>query len=212
MLRTRLFWLLYAMFVLVAAGGLMATAQLATIALDFGVAKEPLTIAGLTLTTLTLALPVDNVLNGLARPFFGWVSDRIGREETMALVFTLGAASIWSLGTFGYDPLLFVLLSGAVYFTWGEIYSLFPATCTDSFGTRYAATNAGVLYTAKGTAAILVPIANLVVDATRGWHEVFIAAGCMDLLAAILALALLRPMRLAHAERVRALEGTAGIG
>jgi len=204
MLRTPLFWLLYVMFVLVAAGGLMATAQLATIARDFGVASRPLVIAGYAVTTLTLALPIDNVLNGLARPFFGWVSDRIGREETMGLVFTLGAASIWALGAFGFDPLLFILLSGAVYFTWGEIYSLFPATCTDSFGARYAATNAGLLYTAKGTASILVPVANLVVNATHGWHDVFIAAGAMDLVAAILAIALLKRMRLSHAARVRA--------
>ncbi len=204
MLRTPLFWLLYVMFVLVAAGGLMATAQLATIAKDFGVADKTLVVAGFAMTTLTLALPVDNILNGLARPFFGWVSDHIGREETMGLVFLLGAASIWSLGFLGFDPVLFVVLSGAVYFTWGEIYSLFPATCTDSFGARYAATNAGLLYTAKGTAALLVPVANLVVNATSGWRDVFIAAGFMDLVAAILAVALLKRMRLAHASRVRA--------
>ena len=198
MLRTPLFWVLYLMFVLVAAGGLMATAQLASIAADFGVAATPLTVLGLTATTLTFALTVDNVLNGLARPFFGWISDLIGREPTMFIVFTLGALSIWGLGTIGRSPLLFVALSGAVYFTWGEIYSLFPATCTDAYGTRYAATNAGLLYTAKGTAALLVPLANVLMRETGGWQAVFIVAACMNALAAIMALAVLKPMRAAH--------------
>jgi MFS transporter, OFA family, oxalate/formate antiporter len=198
MLRTPLFWVLYVMFVLVAAGGLMATAQLASIAADFGVAKTPLTVAGFTATTLALAITVDNILNGLARPFFGWVSDIIGREVTMALVFTLGALSMWGLGVAGGSPWMFVLLSGAVYFTWGEIYSLFPATCTDAFGTGYATTNSGLLYTAKGTAAILVPLANLLMSATGGWRDVFMVAAGMDVVAAVMALAVLRPMRHRH--------------
>ncbi|HEY1723041.1 MAG TPA: oxalate/formate MFS antiporter [Magnetospirillaceae bacterium] len=199
MLRTPLFWLLYVMFVLVAAGGLMVTAQLATIASDYGVAGKQIGVFGASITTLTLALTINNILNGLARPFFGWVSDQIGREETMALVFALGAASIWGLGAVGGEPVMFVLLSGAVYFTWGEIYSLFPATCTDSFGARYATTNAGVLYTAKGTAALLVPVANTVMKATGDWHDVFNAGAVMDILAAILAIGLLKPLRRIHA-------------
>ena len=198
MLSTPLFWLLYVMFVLVAAGGLMVTAQLATIASDYGVASKPVGVLGLSVTTLTLALTINNVLNGLARPFFGWVSDRIGREETMGLVFALGAASIWGLGAIGNAPVLFVLLSGAVYFTWGEIYSLFPATCTDSYGARYATTNAGILYTAKGTAALLVPVASKIVNATGNWHDVFNAGAIMDVAAAILAILVLKPLRRAH--------------
>jgi len=197
-LRAPLFWVMYLMFVLVAAGGLMATAQLASIAADFGVASTPLTIFGITAATLSLALTVDNVLNGLARPFFGWVSDHIGREVTMAIVFTLGAVSIWALGNLGRSPVLFVLLSGAVYFTWGEIFSLFPATCTDAFGPKFATTNAGLLYTAKGTAALLVPLANVLVSASGGWQAVFIVAACMNLVAAVMAIFVLRPMRAAH--------------
>lgn len=197
-LRSPLFWVMYAMFVLVAAGGLMATAQLASIAADFGVATAPMKVLGITGATLSVALTVDNVLNGVARPFFGWVSDRIGREVTMGVVFALGAASIWSLGALGQSPALFVLLSGAVYFTWGEIFSLFPATCTDAFGTRFATTNAGMLYTAKGTAALLVPAANLLTDATGGWHAAFAAAAAMNLIAALMAVAVLRPMLAAH--------------
>jgi MFS transporter, OFA family, oxalate/formate antiporter len=198
MARTPLFWVLYVMFVLVAAGGLMATAQLASIASDYGVASTNLVIFGLTATTLSMALTVDNVLNGLARPFFGWVSDQIGREVTMCIVFFLGAASIWALGTIGNTPWAFVILSGAVYFTWGEIYSLFPATCTDAYGTRNAATNAGLLYTAKGTASLLVPLANVLMAATGGWKSVFIVAACMNVVAGIMAIAVLKPMRSWH--------------
>ncbi|MGA2128215.1 MAG: oxalate/formate MFS antiporter [Xanthobacteraceae bacterium] len=195
MLRTPLFWVLYVMFVLVAAGGLMATAQLATLATDFGVADTPISFLFVTGTTLTVALTVDNVLNGLARPFFGWVSDRIGREVTMCMVFTAGALSILGLGWLGSSPWAFVVLGGAVYFTWGEIYSLFPATCTDCYGTKYAATNAGLLYTAKGTAAILVPLANELQSLMGSWHAVFAVAASMDAVAAVMALALLKPMR-----------------
>ena len=133
-LKTPLFWVLYLMFVLVAAGGLIVTAQLASIAADFGVADSSLSILGITGTVLTMALVVDNVLNGLARPFFGWVSDKIGREPTMFIAFMLAAGAIWSLSLYGHDPLWFVITSGLIYFTWGEIYSLFPATCADAYG------------------------------------------------------------------------------
>jgi OFA family oxalate/formate antiporter-like MFS transporter len=197
-LGTPLFWVLYVMFVLVAAGGLMATAQLASIAMDFGVADKPMTLLGITGTTLSIALVVDNVLNGLARPFFGWISDLIGREITMFIVFSAGAASMWALSAFGQSPLMFVLLGGAIYFTWGEIYSLFPSTCTDAFGSKYAATNAGMLYTAKGTAALLVPVASWVVSMTGNWQAVFTIAAGMDVVAAIMAVAILKPMRASH--------------
>jgi len=198
MLRTPLFWVMYTMFVLVAAGGLMATAQLASIAADFGVANTPVTFLWITGTTLTIALTVDNVLNGVARPFFGWVSDQIGRENTMFIVFSLGAISILSLGYLGNTPWSFILLGGAVYFTWGEIYSLFPSMCTDSFGIKFAATNAGALYTAKGTAALLVPLANVLTTATGSWHSVFAVASIMNAVAALMAMFLLKPLRSAH--------------
>ncbi len=203
-LRTPLFWAMYVTFVLVASGGLMATAQLASIAADFGVANAPIAFLGLAGATLSFALTVDNVLNGLARPFFGWVSDHIGREITMGIVFALGAASIWALGNFGRSPVAFVLLSGAVYFTWGEIFSLFPALCTDAFGARFATTNAGLLYTAKGTAALLVPLANLLAGAQGDWRTVFAIAAAMNLVASFLALVVLRPMLAAHRAAMRA--------
>src|SRR6185369_12762985 len=165
-LKSPIFWVMYLMFVLVGAGGLMATAQLAPIANDFQIAKVPVTLLGLTLPALTFALSIDRVLNGLTRPFFGWVSDHIGRENTMFIAFGLEAVGIWALAKFGTDPVSFVILSGLVFFAWGEIYSLFPATVTDTFGASYATTNTGLMYTAKGTAALLVPLGNVLMTAT----------------------------------------------
>jgi OFA family oxalate/formate antiporter-like MFS transporter len=198
-LASPIFWVMYAMFVLVGAGGLMATAQLAPIANDFQVAKVPVSLLGLTLPALTFALSIDRVLNGLTRPFFGWVSDRIGRENTMFIAFGLEAIGIWALSAFGRDPVLFVILSGLVFFAWGEIYSLFPSTCTDVYGSKYATTNAGMLYTAKGTASLLVPLANILAAATGGWHSVFLVAALMNAVAAVMAVAVLKPLRTAHA-------------
>jgi OFA family oxalate/formate antiporter-like MFS transporter len=194
MAKTPVFWVMYAMFVMMAAGGLMATAQLGPIAKSFKIADVPVTLAGLTLPALTFALSIDRFLNGVTRPFFGWVSDRLGRENTMFLAFGLEGAGILLLSHFGRDPFAFVLLTGLVFFAWGEIYSLFPATCGDSFGTRFATANAGLLYTAKGTAALLVPFTSLLA-AAGGWNAVFNAAAILNLLAAVMALALLKPMR-----------------
>jgi MFS transporter, OFA family, oxalate/formate antiporter len=197
-LGSPIFWVLYAMFVLVAAGGLMATAQLAPIATDFQVAKIPVSLVGLTLPALTFALSIDRVLNGLTRPFFGWVSDHIGRENTMFIAFGLEAIGILMLSAFGRDPVLFVILSGVVFFAWGEIFSLFPSTCTDAYGVKYATTNAGLLYTAKGTASLLVPLGNVLSAATGGWHAVFVIAAVMNAVAALMALTVLKPLRTAR--------------
>ena len=207
MVRYPVFWVMYVMFVLVGAGGLMATAQLAPIAKDFKIADVPVSIIGLTLPALTFALSIDRVLNGLTRPFFGWVSDNIGRELTMLIAFGLEAIGIFALYRYGQDPLHFVILSGLVFFAWGEIYSLFPSTCTDTFGARYATTNAGLLYTAKGTASLLVPLANVLTSATGNWHAVFVVAAVMNAVAAIMAWFVLRPMRRAHKTRVAAESG-----
>ena len=198
MLRSPAFWVMYVMFVLVGAGGLMATAQLAPIARDFQIDKVPVSLIGITLPALTFALTIDRVLNGLTRPFFGWVSDHIGRENTMFIAFALEAAGIWALSAFGHDPVRFVILSGLVFFAWGEIYSLFPSTCTDTYGAKYATTNAGLLYTAKGTASLLVPFANLLAQEAGGWHAVFVAAAAMNIVAALAAPFVLRPLRNRH--------------
>jgi OFA family oxalate/formate antiporter-like MFS transporter len=194
-LREPTFWVMYVMFVLMAAGGLMATAQLKPIAKDFHLDTTPITLIGITLPALTFALTIDRVLNGLTRPFFGWVSDFLGRENTMFFVFLLEGLGIWALYVYGQNPLGFVLLSGLVFFAWGEIYSLFPTTCTDCFGVKYATTNAGLLYTAKGTASLLVPLTNVLVMETGGWKAAFIIAALFNVIAALLALFVLKPMR-----------------
>jgi len=195
MLRKPVFWVMYLMFVLVAAGGLMATAQLAPIAKDFRIADVPVSLVGLTLPALTFALAIDRVLNGVTRPFFGWVSDQIGRELTMFIAFALEAVGILALFKFGTNPVMFVILTGLVFFAWGEIYSLFPSTCADTFGSKYAAANAGLLYTAKGTASLVVPLSSVLVASTGSWHAVFIVASIMNALAALMAWTMLRPMR-----------------
>ena len=195
MLRSPIFWVLYLMFVMVSASGLMATAQIAPIAKDFGLADQPTTIFFVTATTLSAALVIDNILNGVARPFFGWISDIIGRENTMTIVFALGALAYWGLGALGHTPYMFILMAGLIFFTWGEIFSLFPSTCTDTYGTKYATTNAGLLYTAKGTSVWVVPLASLIKNYTGTWHWVFVIAAIMNLAVAALAFFVLKPMR-----------------
>jgi OFA family oxalate/formate antiporter-like MFS transporter len=194
--RQPVFWVMYLMFVLVAAGGLMAVAQLGPIAKDFKIGDVPVSILGLTLPALTFALAIDRILNGITRPFFGWVSDHIGRELTMLIAFAMEGVGIGCLYTFGQDPFMFVVLSGLVFFAWGEIYSLFPSTNADTFGSKFAAANAGLLYTAKGTASLLVPLSSVLTAATGNWHAVFMVAAAMNIVAALLAWFVLRPMRL----------------
>jgi len=206
MARTPSFWIMYAMFVMMAAGGLMATAQLAPIAKDFKIADIPVSILGLTLPALTFALSIDRVLNGLTRPFFGWVSDHIGRETTMFIAFGLEAVGIVALAKMGHDPFWFVILTGLVFFAWGEIYSLFPSTVGDTFGGKYATTNAGLLYTAKGTASLLVPFTSVITTHTGSWHAAFYIAACLNAIAAVMALAVLKPVRTRMLARDRAAE------
>jgi OFA family oxalate/formate antiporter-like MFS transporter len=195
MARTPVFWVMYAMFVMMATGGLMATAQLAPIARDFQIADVPVSMLGLTLPALTFAMSIDRVLNGVTRPFFGWVSDRIGRENTMFIAFALEAVGIMALSRYGHHPMAFVLLTGLVFFAWGEIYSLFPATCGDTYGRKFASANAGLLYTAKGTASLLVPFTSIMAASSGGWRSVFLAAAVLNAIAAAMALVVLKPMR-----------------
>ncbi len=192
MLRTPTFWLLYLMFIMVSAAGLMATAQIALIARSYNVADAVLLFGA---TTLSLAVIVDGVANGTARPFFGWVSDQIGRENTMAIAFTIGGIAYWLLGSLGTNPWLFVLFAALIFFTWGEIFSLFPSTCTNSFGPQFATVNLSFLYTAKGMSAFLVPLANVLKAATGSWHAVFVVTAIMNFVVVGLALFVLKPLR-----------------
>ena len=190
-LKSPIFWLLYVMLTAISASGLIVTAQIAPIAKDFGLANATLFLGA---SVLSVALVVDNVMNGMARPFFGWVSDNIGRENTMAIAFTLGGVSYLLLGYFGNSPWTFVICAALIFFTWGEIFSLFPSTCTDLFGTN-ATTNAMLLYTAKGTSAWLVPLANISKASTGSWHSVFLTAAIVNFAVVLAAVFILKPAR-----------------
>jgi len=192
-LASPIFWLLYGMFVLVSASGLMVTAQIAVIAKDYGVAP---TVVLFGATTLIVSGVIDNLANGSARPFFGWVSDQIGREYTMGIAFTAGGIAYWLLGVAGTTPWTFVICAALIFFTWGEIFSLFPSTCTDMFGPKYATTNTALLYTAKGLSAFVVPLANVLKSYTGSWHAVFVIASLMNFIVVGLALFVVRPWRL----------------
>ncbi|MFA5915598.1 MAG: oxalate/formate MFS antiporter [Burkholderiales bacterium] len=194
MVKTPVFWLTYLLFVAVAAGGLMATAQLGPIAKDYGLAKLPISLLGFTLPLLTMTLSIDNLCNGFTRPLCGFISDRIGRENTMFLVFVGEGLALLGLKTFGHDPHAFMLFAALIFLFWGEIFSIFPAICADTFGVKNAAANAGTLYTAKGTASLLVPLAS-VLSAGGNWDRVFIAAAIITIAAGVLAKFALAPMR-----------------
>jgi OFA family oxalate/formate antiporter-like MFS transporter len=195
MLKTPIFWLMFVMMAMMSTGGLMVTSNFANFARDFGVAD----ILVLGLAALPFALTVDRLLNGFTRPFFGWLSDGIGRENTMGLAFGLEAAAILLLLVFRQNAPAFVALSGLVFFGWGEIFSLFPSTLTDTFGSRNATTNYGFLYIAQGVGAILGgPVAAAMRVATGSWIPVFGVAVAMDVAAALLALFVLKQMRAAY--------------
>ena len=204
--RQPVFWVMYLCFVMVASGGLMTAAQIGPIAKDFGIAGTPVSIAGFTMAALTFAISLDRIFDGFGRPFFGFVSDRIGREHTMGLAFATAAAMLSLLAFKGSNPVVFVLASAIFFGVFGEIYSLFPATCGDTFGSKYAATNAGMLYTAKGMAALLVPLASILAVA-QGWYAVFMVTVGLNAGAALIALLILKPMRLAFINRTQPAPG-----
>ncbi|NVI07206.1 oxalate/formate MFS antiporter [Paraburkholderia youngii] len=194
MIKTPVFWVIYASFVAVAAGGLMATAQIGPIAKDWGIARIPMSVFGATLPLLTLTLSIDNIFNGLTRPLCGFISDKIGRENTMFVIFIGEGLALLGMMQFGSNPYAFMVFAALIFLFWGEIFSIFPATCADTFGSKYAAANAGTLYTAKGTASLLVPIAS-VLAATGGWNLVFIVSAVITIAAGISAKFILEPMR-----------------
>jgi OFA family oxalate/formate antiporter-like MFS transporter len=196
MLRSPAFWVMYVMFVLTATGGLIATAQVKPIATDFGLAGDAMaTLGTITVVALPFALAMSRVLNGFSRFFFGWVSDHLGRERTMAAAFALEAVSFLLLNRYGATPTAFVLTTSLIFFAYGEIYSLFPAACGDWYGKKYASANAGLLYTAKGTASLIVPLSSVLAANFGGWSSVFLALAVMNVVASLLAILVLRPLR-----------------
>ena len=192
MLKTPIFWLMFVMMTMMSTGGLMVISQFANFMKDFGIA----TVVVWGLAALPLALTIDRITNGLTRPFFGWVSDRIGRENTMGIAFILEGIAITLLLVSRDNALAFVLLSGLVFFGWGEIFSLFPSTLTDTFGTKNATTNYGFLYMAQGVGSVLGgPVAAQLHDSTGSWVPVFGVIIAMDILTGLLALFVLKPWR-----------------
>jgi len=192
MLATPIFWLMFVMMTMMSTAGLMVISQMAAFTRDFGMAD--LIVFGLPL--LPLALSLDRITNGLTRPFFGWLSDRIGRERTMVIAFALEGVAMTTWLFTRTNPTVFVLMSGVVFFGWGEIFSLFPSTLTDTFGTRYATTNYGFLYMAQGVGSVLGgPVAVLVHDRFGSWTPVFVIIIAMNFLTALLAGLVLKPMR-----------------
>jgi OFA family oxalate/formate antiporter-like MFS transporter len=192
MLRTPIFWLMFLMMTMMSTSGLMVISQMGAFTRDFGVAN--LMVFGV--AVLPLALSIDRITNGLTRPFFGWLSDRIGRENTMSIAFALEgvAMTVWLL--MRHDPVVFVVISGIVFFGWGEIFSLFPSTLTDTYGTRHATTNYGFLYMAQGVGSVLGgPLAALLHARTQSWVPVFEVMITMDIVTAVLAQFVLKPMR-----------------
>jgi OFA family oxalate/formate antiporter-like MFS transporter len=182
MLRTRQFQWMYFAFVLMATGGLLVTANAGSMARSWGIS------AG----ALTLAATLSPLANAGARTFWGWFSDRVGRETTMVLTFALQAVCLCAMAMLGpLSPTLFAATLVAVYFTWGQIYSLFPALSADYFGTRNATSNYALLYTAKGVASIIGAWAGaLIFDQTSSWTVGFYGSAAMALVAVAAALRL----------------------
>ncbi len=202
-LRSPVFYVLYVMFVLIAAGGLSMTAAVKPMTSDLKIDKIPVDLFGVVLTAGIFAVSLSRIFDGVGRPFFGWLSDQIGREYTMALAFLIGAGALFTLGQIGgTNPPMFVLLTALYFGVYGEIFSLFPATQGDTFGGKFAAANAGMLYTAKGTGALLVPIATGIAKA-HGYGAIFTIFVTFNVVAALLALFVLKPMRARHFAKTR---------
>jgi len=199
--KTPVFWLMYAMMTMIGVGGLMATGVLASVAKDIGVDKTNVNLGFAAIAVVPFALSLDRILNGVTRPFWGWVSDHIGRERTMTMAFGLEAVAILLFLLTWNNALLFAICSGLAFFGYGEIYSLFPATSADLFGRSFATTNYGLLYTSKGLASLVIPIGATIQAVTGSWTPVFATAVVLDVIAAALAFFVLRRVASAHLAR-----------
>lgn len=179
-------------------GGLMAVAQLSLIAKDIGVKDMPVDVYFFSMAALPFALMLDRLVNGFSRPFFGWVSDHIGRENTMFVAFGLEGFGILALSMLGHNPYAFLITSSLVFFAWGEIYSLFSAVTADTFGVKHYGKIYGLLYCSKGVGALLIPFSNVLMESTGSWSSVLYLVAGMNFLAAITAMFVLKPMLQRH--------------
>jgi OFA family oxalate/formate antiporter-like MFS transporter len=204
MLRTPGFWLIYVMMAMGSVPGLLMLGYIAPLARDFGVAEMSVTLLGVSSAALPLAMELDRITSGVTRPIFGWISDQIGREIAIFLAFALEGIALFLLIHFAHDPVIFVLMSGLAFFGWGAIFSLFPAVSGDMFGRMFATTNYSLLYTAKGTASLLVALCDLLRIHTGSWTPVFAVMIAADGTASLLALFVLRPLRARLAKREEA--------
>src|SRR5579883_1297057 len=192
--QSPIFWIMYLMFFLVAAGGLMSAAQLAPIAKERGISDATVVIFGLSVPAIVAALTAHNITNGVGRPLNGWISDHIGRANMMGIAFGIGAVCLAAFGFFGTTPWAFIVTDALVFLFWGDIFSLFAATVGDAFRRQYVTVNYGIMYTAKGTASLLVPLGNVLTHATGSWHAVYAVGTGMNVLAALLGFFVLRPV------------------
>jgi OFA family oxalate/formate antiporter-like MFS transporter len=182
MLATPHFYMMFAMALLMGIGGLMVTAQVGPMAKTLKMSAA----------TLTLALTINPLCNGGARLFWGWVSDHAGRENTMIVAFLLQAMALLGVVLVGHSsPAMFVLTLGLVYFTWGEVYSLFPSASADYFGPKFASSNYSIIYSAKGAASIAGGwLAAILFEKTTSWDYDFYVCAALALIAACLAIGL----------------------
>jgi OFA family oxalate/formate antiporter-like MFS transporter len=192
--RSPIFWIMYLMFFLVAAGGLMSAAQLAPIAKERGIADAIVTIFGISTPAIVAALTAHNITNGVGRPLNGWISDYIGRANMMSIAFGIEAICLIAFGFLGTTPISFIITDALVFLFWGDIFSLFAATVGDAFGRKYVTVNYGIMYTAKGVASLLVPLGNLLTHITGSWHAVYVIGCGMNVAAALIGFFVLRPV------------------
>ena len=207
-IKTPVFWMMYVVFVSVSVGGLIATAQLGPMARDYGIAKTSMTLLGATIPLLALTLSVDNLANGLTRPLGGYLSDRFGRENVMAIVFVGEGIALLGLATLGHTPIGFLVFAPMIFLCWGETYAISSALAGDTFGDAHVTANAGALYTTKGVAALLVPLGSLVKETTGDWTLVLMCCGAIAIAVGIASKLVLAPMRRAFIERCNHMDAT----
>jgi OFA family oxalate/formate antiporter-like MFS transporter len=195
MLKTPVFWVSYAIFTAMSAGGLIATAQIGTIAHDFGIASVPMAVFGTIVPLLTLTLSVDNFVNGLTRPLCGLISDRFGREGILFIVCIGQGLALLGVITYGHNPVMFLIFAPIIYLCWGEIYTISSAMIADTYGNRNLTANAGALFTTKGFASVMVPIGSILRASTGNWNAAFIFCAGMAFFSAVVSRFVLSPMR-----------------